>query len=119
MFAAPSGPPENVVATVTGLSVQITWEDAPVGTGVLLSYTLFCSVSGDEVLRVILKPVQEFTLEELDPSTSYVCGLFGSTSGGAGPSASFIFTTEGLTHIHCDIFLVELLKNAQSTMRCI
>ena len=99
MLAAPSGPPVNVVATVTGLSVQITWEDAPVGTGVLVSYTLFCSVIDDEVLRAVLKPIQEFSLEELNPSTSYVCGLFGSTSGGDGPSASFSFTTEGLTNI--------------------
>ena len=98
MLAAPSGPPENVIAAVTGVNVRITWEDAPVGTGVLLSYTLFCSVGNEEVLRATLKPVQEFILEELNPSTNYVCGLFGSTSGGDGPSAVFNFNTEGLLH---------------------
>ena len=66
------------------------------GTGILLSYTLSCSVEDAEVLRVQLKPVQEFFLEELSPSTTYTCSLFGSTSGGDGPSANFTFNTEGL-----------------------
>ena len=91
----------NVTFTVEGLNAQITWEDAPVGTSILLSYTIFCSVRGEEVLRAKLKPTLEFTLEELNPSTSYSCSLFGSTSGGDGPSADFDFMTEGLSHTQC------------------
>lgn len=95
MHAAPSGPP--IVQTfVAGVNVNISWEHAPVGNGILLSYNLTCSVDGEEVLRAQLKPVQGFTLEELSPSTTYSCSMYGSTSGGDGPSATFTFTTDGL-----------------------
>lgn len=62
---------------------------------IILSYTLTCNVEGDEALRVVLKPIQEFLLEELNSSTTYTCSMFGSTSGGDGPSANFDFITDG------------------------
>lgn len=60
---------------------------------ILLSYTIVCSVGGEEALRAVLKPIQVFSLEELSPLTAYSCSMFGSTSGGDGPSANFVFTT--------------------------
>lgn len=72
------------------------WDHAPVINSIILSYTLACNVGGEEALRVVLKPIQDFLLEELTPSTTYTCSMFGSTSGGDGPSANFEFTTDGL-----------------------
>ena len=82
--------------TVTGVAVTLTWSPPPETPG-LLSYTLSCSVDGAEALTVVLKSsLQEFTLEELLPATSYVCSFFASTSGGDGPTALHTFDTEGL-----------------------
>ena len=81
---------------VEGVNVSLLWDHAPVVNGIILSYTLVCNVEGEEPLRVVLKPIQEFLLEELTPSTTYTCSMFGSTSGGDGPSINFNFDTEGL-----------------------
>ena len=80
---------------VTGVSVILMWDPPDVGTGVIISYNLSCSVGDNEVLRALLKPRQEFLLEELTPDTSYECSLAGATSGGEGPSATISFDTEG------------------------
>lgn len=83
------------MALVTRVSVNLTWTPPDVGTGILVSYDLRCSVLGNEVLRALLKPRLDFILEELLPATSYVCSISGATSGGDGPSAIVTFTTEG------------------------
>lgn len=100
-YLAPSGPPENVNTTVDGVSITIVWNPPPVGNSILASVTLNCSVNGEQVLNVVLNPIQQFTLEELNPSTTYMCILYGSTTGGDGPSASFTAVTEGSS---CCIF---------------
>ena len=61
-----------------------------------MSYTLFCSVDGVEVFRALLKPVQTFIVEELYSATSYACEIFGTTSGGDGPTAIISLITDGL-----------------------
>ena len=93
---APTNPPQDITVTVTGVAATLTWNPPPDTVG-LLSYTLSCWVDGTELVRVVVKPIQEFTLEELIPATSYACTLLASTSGGNGPSAPFIIATEGLS----------------------
>ena len=80
---------------VTRVAVSLEWNPPPDTTGVITSYTLFCSIDGEEVLRVRMKTVQFFTLEELNTATLYSCGMLASTSGGDGPPAVFSFETEG------------------------
>ena len=87
----------NFTATVNGLNIAFSWESPPVGSGIVVSYTLYCASDGVKSFSITLNPVLQFTLEELSPSTSYMCNIFGSTNGGVGPSAFIEVQTESKT----------------------
>ena len=79
-----------------GVSISLSWGAPPLGGSLLVSYTLSCSVDGEQSFSVVLNPIQQFTLEEQSPSTTYTCSIFGTTRGGDGPAATIIITTSGL-----------------------
>ena len=87
----------NFTAIVDGVNIAFSWESPPVGSGIVVSYTFNCVSDGVKPLSVTLKPTLQFTLEELSPSTSYMCNIFGSTTGGVGPSAFIEVQTESKT----------------------
>lgn len=83
-YSAPTGPPRNFSGIVEGLSISLTWSP-PEEDLLILSYTLSCSVNGEPVIEAVLNPIQTLTLDELLPSTTYVCSLIATTSGGNSP----------------------------------
>ena len=70
--------------SVVGVSLRFSW-DEPAGDGLIQSYTLTCSVDGVEAFRIILKPILEIAVEELEQTTIYTCTIFATASGGNGP----------------------------------
>ena len=77
-----------------GVSLSFSWQP-PAGDGLILSYTLICSVNGLTAVNATLNPILEVMLDELKPATSYLCSIYASTSGGAGPSTDAVtITTE-------------------------
>ena len=79
----------------TGL--YFNW-DEPAGDVTIISYTVICRVSGDVIINVTLNPVNKVVLNEFMPSTTYLCSMYASSSGGRGPSTVAVnVTTEGIT----------------------
>lgn len=75
-----------------GVSLSFSWEP-PAGDGLILSYTVICSVSGLTEVNATLNPVLEVTLDELKPATNYSCRVYASTSGGNGPPTDTVTVT--------------------------
>ena len=94
VHTAPDGPPQNFDVMVEGVSLTFSWEE-PVGDNLIQYYVLACTVDGEEALKFYLKPILEITIEELMPSTDYVCTITAATSGGAGPISDAITATTG------------------------
>ena len=95
--AAPSGPPLNFKVVARGTGLYFNW-DEPAGDVTIVSYTIICEVSGDAVINATLNPVNKIVLDEFMPSTTYLCSMYASSSGGSGPSTVAVnVTTEGIT----------------------
>ena len=95
--AAPNLPPQNFSVTVDGVSLTFTWAE-PAGS-IVDYYVLACTVNDEEAFRFPLRQfVTEITIEELMPSTDYICTVTAANSGGAGPlSDPITATTESKT----------------------
>lgn len=94
---APSGPPRNFVISVEKTTLHFEWDppaDDEIG-GILVSYTLSCSHEGDNDFDVDLEVIEEITIDEFLPSTTYECTILATTNGGDGPTATQSATTEG------------------------
>ena len=94
---APDGPPLEFAIDVIGTTLDFSWQPPAeeLRNGLIMSYSLSCSVDGEQIFSLVLEPVLGITLDDFRLSTMYVCSLFASTSGGAGPSANASATTEG------------------------
>lgn len=91
---APSGAPRNFTISVDKTTLHFEW-DPPDDDGTLVSYTLSCSHEGDNDFDVELNIIEEITIDEFLPSTTYECTILATTNGGDGPTASQSATTEG------------------------
>ena len=64
--------------------------------GIIVSYTLLCSVGSNEVLEYTVKAsVEEMYLGVYEREADYSCDVLASNSAGDGPAASISFTTGG------------------------
>ena len=79
---------------VDGVSLTFTWEE-PASDSLIQYYVLACTVDGEEGLRFVLNPTLGITIEELMPSTEYMCTIAAATTGGAGPLSNIIIATTG------------------------
>lgn len=95
---APSGPPQNFVATVEGNSITLSWEPPlpEFRNGIINSYTLSCDAEDGTNIDLILNAVSQISLYDLSPNTEYTCRVAASTAPGMGPyTADISVTTEG------------------------
>jgi len=98
------------VVSVENTSLSFQWDppaDNETG-GTIIFYTLSCW-AGDEGFEAKLNVIEDITLDEFLPSTTYTCTLSTSTNGGEGPTASVTATTDGEIstlyiglHVHID-----------------
>lgn len=110
MCTAPSGAPRNFVVSVENTSLSFQWDppaDNETG-GTIIFYTLSCTGTGNDGFEAKLNVIEDITLDEFLPSTTYTCTLSASTNGGEGPTASVTATTDGtifkccILHVHTD-----------------
>ena len=81
--------PKNVTSQVAGTAISFSWS-RPSGNEVIVSYRLMCNNIYLEIVNV-----ENITLYDLLPDTTYTCNLTAASSGGYGPSVSIVVTTEG------------------------
>ena len=107
LHAAPSGAPVNFTGVPDGLGITFTWGEPPGGL-LIDSYTLSCTTDdGSDSFQVQLNPVLLFTVAELNPSTTYVCTISASTTGGLGPESLPVETTTAgrhFKHLTCEAY---------------
>ena len=94
IHTAPESAPQNFNVVTAGVSLTFSW-DEPAGDNPIEYYVLACTVDGEEALRFPLQLVLEITIEELMPSTDYVCTIVAVNSGGAGPLSNAVTATTG------------------------
>lgn len=84
-------PPLDFAAVALGTSITFIWID-PIVDQVIVSYQILCN---DGVLNIEVKPIDEITLYDLAPETTYFCTLSAASSGGYGPASAVINVTTG------------------------
>ena len=60
---APDGPPLNFSVSVDEVGLSFSWQP-PTGDGLILSYTLSCSVGDETDFIIDMKPILQVTVEE-------------------------------------------------------
>lgn len=98
LSTVPSGPPQNFAMTVDGVSLVVSW-DPPLAedrNGIIISFTLSCNLFE----QLVLNPISEISLHELDPDTEYSCRIAASTAVGLGPYTVVLSTTTEGIHNH-------------------
>ena len=89
--AAPSGPPENFTAVVTGpRTIDLQWGRPLTPNGLITSYTLQYT----NVNQSLNGATSRYTAENLNEFTNYSFSLSASTSAGTGPSTAVNATTQ-------------------------
>ena len=105
--AAPSGPPENFIASATSRILTLSWSP-PLPSqrnGVTTSYFITCTIGGVTTSNRISGTSQVINIE---PFTNYTCTVSAATIVGDGPPATVNGTSDedGEFNIHynyCDI----------------
>lgn len=95
LSTAPSGPPQDFDITVYGNSLVVSWQPPPSEqrNGIIVFYRLQCS----SLEELILNPILQFSLYDLNPNTQYFCRIAASTAVGIGPYTDYLTaTTEGI-----------------------
>ena len=68
--------------------------------GVIISYTLSCSVDNEDIFEVTVKAnLREITWGVYEREADYTCEIYASTAVGGGPTASLSFTTGGSCYL--------------------
>ena len=85
------GAPTNFVVVASGTALSFSWSQ-PVGDEVIVSYRLICG----DTIDLEFRNIEEITLYDLEPETTYTCTLAAASSGGYGNATNETSaTTEG------------------------
>ena len=95
---APTGAPVNFSAALNNTVLSLTWE--PVveeeQNGIILSYTLTCSIDSDVAFELSLTAtIGEIELGVYEADVIYSCEIYASNSAGNGPSVTITIATGG------------------------
>lgn len=82
--------------------VCLSWDPLPENrrNGIIISYTLTCSSSGDSFSQVVKEHVRSFCLDLRLGNQQFSCSVLASTAAGDGPPTDTIsVTTEGSNNV--------------------
>lgn len=105
-MTAPSGTPEDFTVTLNDTVLLLSWAPPAENrrNGVIVSYTLSCSIDDNQVFELNLNAtVEEIYLGVYRHESTYSCNISASTSEGSGPNATASVTTGGKYYISAEI----------------
>lgn len=97
VFLAPSGPPQNVVLTVTDNTIlTLSWEPPAedLQNGAITAYTINCTSDSGRLFAITVDAPQNISVGVFSV-LEVSCGIYASTAVGPGPTVTTSVTVPG------------------------